>query len=114
MMRMYSGFDSSENENEFDMRLYERLSEDGISIDSWECPKDMTAYGDTKKLITISGHDTNGNSYFGRVFRDGANRVAHFAFLKWDISTEEDIDTLKALVDRFPFGPSGQAPCQND
>lgn len=49
MMRMYSGFDSSENENEFDMRLYERLSEDGISIDSWECPKDMTAYGDTKK-----------------------------------------------------------------
>ena len=114
MMRMYSGFDSSENENEFDMRLYERLSEDGISIESWECPKDMTAYGDTKKLITISGHDTNGNSYFGRVFRDGANRVAHFAFLKWDISTEEDIDTLKALVDRFPFGPSGQAPCQND
>lgn len=49
MMRMYSGFDSSENENEFDMRLYERLTGDGISIDSWECPKDMTAYGDAKK-----------------------------------------------------------------
>ena len=95
----YSGYQSLSNADLREMIL-ENLSIDGFVV---------TEIQDTKTELVIRADDNHGMTRYSRCIYAGEDGVQYSASVVFQEGKNTEADSIIAMIDRFPIGPSGTA-----